>query len=78
GIINEADLAMALDEGLIAGAGLDVLEQEPPQSKNPLFSLRHPERLVITPHLAWAADESRERLIEGIIKNINEYLNENR
>ena len=76
GILNEADLARALDEGLIAGAGLDVLEQEPPQPDNPLFALRHPERLILTPHLAWASNESRERLIEGIINNIKEYLNE--
>jgi len=75
GIINEADLAMALDEELIAGAGLDVLEEEPPRPDNPLFSLRHPERLIITPHIAWASNESRERLMEGIIHNISEYLN---
>lgn len=74
GIIHEADLARALDEGLIAGAGLDVLEEEPPGPGNPLFSLNHPERLVISPHMAWASDESRERLIEGILNNINEYL----
>lgn len=76
GIINEADLGRALDEGLIAGAGLDVLEQEPPPPDNPLFSLKHPERIIITPHLAWASNESRERLIAGIIKNIKEYRNE--
>jgi lactate dehydrogenase-like 2-hydroxyacid dehydrogenase len=75
-IINEADLARALDEGLIAAAGLDVLEQEPPRPDNPLFALRNPEKIIITPHLAWASNESRERLIEGIIKNINEYLHE--
>ena len=75
GIINEADLARALDEGLIAGAGLDVLEEEPPGPDNPLFSLRHPERIIITPHIAWASTESRERLMKGIINNINEYLN---
>jgi lactate dehydrogenase-like 2-hydroxyacid dehydrogenase len=74
GIVNEADLARALDEGLIAGAGLDVTEHEPPQPENPLFAIQHPEQLVITPHLAWASNESRERLIEGIINNINEFL----
>jgi lactate dehydrogenase-like 2-hydroxyacid dehydrogenase len=76
GILNEADLARGLDEGLIAGAGLDVLEKEPPMTDNPLFALKHPERIIITPHLAWASNESRERLIEGIIHNIIEYLNE--
>ncbi|MBN1414429.1 MAG: D-2-hydroxyacid dehydrogenase [Bacteroidales bacterium] len=76
GIINEAGLARALDEGMLAGAGLDVMETEPPRPDNPLFHLRHPERIVITPHLAWASDESRERLIDGIIYNIKEYLDE--
>jgi lactate dehydrogenase-like 2-hydroxyacid dehydrogenase len=76
GIINEADLARALDEGLIAGAGLDVLELEPPRPDNPLFAIQHPEKIIVTPHLAWASNESRERLTEGIIKNINEYLHE--
>ena len=75
GIIHEADLARALDEGLIAGAGLDVLEEEPPRPDNPLFTLKHPDRLIITPHMAWASNESRERLIEGILNNIIEYLN---
>jgi lactate dehydrogenase-like 2-hydroxyacid dehydrogenase len=75
GIINEADLARSLDEGLIEGAGLDVLEKEPPEPDNPLFALRHPEKIIITPHLAWASNESRERLMEGIIKNINDYRN---
>jgi glycerate dehydrogenase len=60
---------------LIAGAGLDVLEEEPPRPDNPLFTLKHPDRLIITPHMAWASNESRERLIEGILNNIIEYLN---
>ncbi len=77
GIIIEPELAKALDEGLIAGAGLDVLEKEPPLATNPLFNLKHPERLIVTPHLAWASMESRERLIDGIIKNIEEFINEN-
>lgn len=76
GIINESDLARALDEGLIAGSGLDVLEKEPPEADNPLFHLKHPERIVITPHLAWASTESRERLMEGIIKNIVDFIHE--
>ncbi len=76
GIINEQGLARALNEGLIAGAGLDVLEKEPPEADNPLFNLKHPERLIVTPHLAWASIESRERLMEGIIKNILAFINE--
>jgi lactate dehydrogenase-like 2-hydroxyacid dehydrogenase len=74
GIVNEAALADALDEELIAGAALDVLEKEPPLATNPLFRIRQPEKLFITPHIAWAGCESRERLMQGIIQNITEYL----
>jgi glycerate dehydrogenase len=76
GVVNEVGLARALDERLIAAAGLDVLEREPPLPSNPLFALEHPDRILVTPHLAWASDESRERLIEGIIQNITDYINE--
>ena len=78
GIVNEAALARALDEGRIAAAALDVLEKEPPEISNPLFSIKHPERLLITPHIAWASRESRERLMDGIIRNISEYLEKGR
>jgi lactate dehydrogenase-like 2-hydroxyacid dehydrogenase len=74
GIVNEAALAKALDEGRIAAAALDVLEKEPPEISNPLFSIIQPEKLLITPHNAWASRESRERLMNGIISNISEYL----
>jgi lactate dehydrogenase-like 2-hydroxyacid dehydrogenase len=74
GIVNETDLARALEKGLIAGAALDVLEKEPPEASNPLFHLKQPEKLLITPHIAWASCESRERLMQGINQNITEYL----
>jgi lactate dehydrogenase-like 2-hydroxyacid dehydrogenase len=74
GIVNEPELARALDEGLIAGAGLDVLGIEPPEPSNPLLHLKQPEKLLITPHIAWASCESRDRLMEGIIQNIAAYL----
>lgn len=74
GIVDEAALARALNEGRIAAAALDVLEKEPPEISNPLFSINEPERLLITPHIAWASRESRERLMDGIIRNITEYL----
>jgi len=76
GIVNEADLAHALDEDLIAGAALDVLEKEPPDKSNPLFRISKPGKLLITPHIAWASIESRERLMEGILGNISDYLND--
>jgi lactate dehydrogenase-like 2-hydroxyacid dehydrogenase len=76
GIINETDLARALNEDLLGGAGLDVLEKEPPDANNPLFHIANPEKLFITPHIAWASIESRDRLMEGIIRNITAYLTE--
>jgi glycerate dehydrogenase len=74
GIVHEEALARALDEKLIAGTALDVLEKEPPDESNPLFHIKQSERLFITPHIAWAGKESRERLMEGIIRNISEFL----
>jgi glycerate dehydrogenase len=74
GIVDEGALARALNEELIAGAGLDVLEKEPPDTVNPLFRIKDPAKLFITPHIAWASKESRERLIEGIAGNIESYL----
>ena len=74
-IVNEQDLALALDEDKIAGAGLDVLEFEPIKANNPLLSLNHPEKLFIAPHIAWISQEAREELVEGIYHNITDYLN---
>ncbi len=73
GIVNESDLARALDEDLIAGAALDVMEKEPPELTNPLFHIKDPEKILIMPHIAWASMESRERLMDGIIRNILDY-----
>ena len=75
GIIVESDLARALDENLIGGAGIDVLEQEPPSASNPLFKIRDREKLLITPHIAWTSIEARQRLIEKLAKNIDEFKN---
>ncbi len=72
-VINEADLKKALDEGEIAGAGVDVLSAEPAREDNPLLKC---EKCLITPHIAWASFEARSRLmsifksnVEGFIKN---------
>jgi lactate dehydrogenase-like 2-hydroxyacid dehydrogenase len=73
GIINEADLARALNEKLIAAAGIDVLENEPIRSGNPLLKVVDKERILITPHMAWASIESRSRLIEGVARNIEQF-----
>jgi glycerate dehydrogenase len=74
GIIDEVALANALNNKVIAGAGLDVFSREPLHS-SPLYDLADNYTLVASPHTAWAADEARKVLIEKIAKNISEYLN---
>lgn len=73
GIINETDLAFELDRREIY-AGLDVLEHEPIKMENRLNEVKHKERLLITPHIAWASIEARKKLLNGIVKNIQTYL----
>ena len=68
--MDELALAEALDQGRLAGAGLDVLTQEPPEPGNPLLSAQN---CVITPHVAWAAKEARERLIRIVAENLRRY-----
>lgn len=70
GIAVEEDLARALDEGLIAGAALDVYVKEPLPADSPLMKLQHPERLLLTPHIAWYSQEARARLAHGMAENI--------
>lgn len=77
GIINEADLARALNENLIAGACVDVLSEEPIKPTNPLLKVINKEKILITPHMAWASTESRSRLIEGIARNIEQFKRDN-
>jgi len=74
-IVIEGDLAMAIDEELIAGAALDVFEVEPIKEDNPLTSIKNKDNLVLTPHIAWASVEARERLFEEVIKNIKAFYN---
>ncbi len=71
-IVKESDLCRALNENLIAGAGLDVLEKEPMSADNPLFSIKDSRKLLITPHIAWATTEARTRLMKNVYKNIEE------
>jgi len=66
-LICEQDLADALNAGRIRGAGLDVLVQEPPEASNPLLTARN---AIITPHIAWATQEARARLMEILVANI--------
>lgn len=74
GLINEQDLADALQRGDIAGAGLDVLSTEPPPPSNPLLSAPN---CIITPHQAWASQAARRRLMEASVENIAAFLRGN-
>ncbi len=76
GIVNEAALLDALREKRIAGAALDVLEQEPPPRDHPLIAARLPN-LIITPHNAWTSRECRQRLLDGVTRNIRTFCAEN-
>ncbi len=70
-LIDEKALADALDSGIIAGAGLDVLSVEPPKPDNPLLSAKN---CFITPHIAWATYAARERLMKIAIDNVRSFI----
>jgi glycerate dehydrogenase len=72
-LINERDLAEALNNGWIAGAGLDVLSLEPPTDSNPLLKAKN---CIITPHMSWISREARERIMETTVANITAFLDE--
>lgn len=73
GVIDNKELAQALRDGLIAGAGIDVLEQEPPPVDHPLLATDIPN-LIVTPHVAWAAIESRQRVVDKVTDNFQHWL----
>ncbi|MEN8192546.1 MAG: D-2-hydroxyacid dehydrogenase [Bacteroidota bacterium] len=71
-IVNENDLANALNSDMIAGAGLDVLSTEPPSVDNPLLNAKN---CFITPHIAWATQASRQRLMSIAVENVKAFVN---
>ncbi|UCB46424.1 MAG: D-2-hydroxyacid dehydrogenase [Spirochaetota bacterium] len=74
GLINEKDLAKALDSGTIAGAAIDVVSSEPIKNNNPLLRAKN---CIITPHIAWASFESRKRLMSAAADNLSSFLSGN-
>jgi glycerate dehydrogenase len=72
GIVNENALAEALNNHLIAGAGVDVLSEEPPVNGNILLSAQN---CIITPHSAWSTIEARQTLVDETAKNIQSFIN---
>ncbi|KAF7777104.1 glycerate dehydrogenase [Pseudoalteromonas marina] len=72
GIINEADLTSALEQNIIAGAGVDVLTKEPAELSNPLANYKR-SNLLLTPHIAWASTESIVRLVKEVSLNIKAF-----
>lgn len=74
-IVNEADLLDALNENKLAAAGLDVISEEPMKRTNPLYGYKDSRRLIITPHIAWATNEARQRLVDEAYLNLEAFIN---
>lgn len=70
-IVVEKELADAVDDGVIAGAGMDVFVTEPIPEDHPYLTMRHPERMSLSPHTAWASVEARKRLVDLMAVNIS-------
>jgi glycerate dehydrogenase len=73
GLVDEAALIQALDEGLIAGAGFDVLTVEPPRDGNPLLDVRR-TNFILTPHVAWASDDAMQFLADQLVDNVDSWV----
>lgn len=74
GLVDEAALVRALDAGLIAGAGFDVVDGEPPAPDNPLMRAAARHNVILTPHVAWASDEAQQTLADQLIDNIEAFV----
>lgn len=73
-IIHEEDLVRAIEEDLLAGVGIDVLEIEPMSASSPFRRLNNNEKLYMTPHIAWASVESRNRMVDEVYHNIEAFI----
>lgn len=73
GLVDEHALARALQAGIIAGAGIDVLSSEPPRQGNPLLDLDLPN-LIVTPHVAWASGEAMQIMADQLVDNIEAFV----
>lgn len=76
GIVDEEAVARVVDEKNLS-FGLDVLKHEPIEQNHPLLHVKNQDNLYITPHIAWASVEARERLIDGVVQNIKSFLEQN-
>jgi glycerate dehydrogenase len=74
GLVDETALVEALDEGLISGAGFDVLTTEPPTTDNPLMRVASRPNVIVTPHVAWASDEAQQALADQLMDNIAAFV----
>jgi glycerate dehydrogenase len=74
GLVDEAALVQALDEGLVSGAGFDVTAAEPPADDNPLLRAAGRPNVILTPHVAWASDEAQQSLANQLMDNIENFV----
>lgn len=73
-LVDEAALIEALENGTIAGAGLDVQETEPPVENSPLYTM---DQVLLTPHMGWKGLETRQRLVSILVDNIKQFMEGN-
>ena len=74
-IVVEEDLARAIDEDKLRGAALDVYEVEPIKINSPLLTMKNKDRIILSPHIAWASVEARDRLFNEVVENITAFYN---
>jgi glycerate dehydrogenase len=73
GLMNEADLVLALDEGLISGVGFDCLTSEPPKDDHPFWPILDRPNVIVTPHVAWASEQAMQACWDQVIANIENF-----